>query len=194
MKIQLRLLLRGVSCTFPSVRTACVDFTTQFLNLMCSLPFVMAALCNRGSLYSCPVVSSLFPHLISTVADWMSTIYFDTWCGPSANLECRFEMCCARLAGNAAPKKIAKKWPSGHHRTNLSGYIFATKSRINNRKNLLNVNISPTCHHNMVSFGPVAAEICWRVWGTFANFNGFLVLAALLHGTLVVGVSQTLRR
>ena len=32
------------------------------------------------------------------------------------------------------------------------------------------------------------------VWGTPANFNGFRVLAALLHGTLVVGVSQTLRR
>jgi len=27
-----------------------------------------------------------------------------------------------------------------------------------------------------------------------ANFNGFRVLAALLHGTLVVGISQTLRR
>jgi len=29
---------------------------------------------------------------------------------------------------------------------------------------------------------------------TYANFNGFRVLAALLHGTPVVGVSQTLRR
>jgi len=37
----------------------------------------------------------------------------------------------------------------------------------------------------------LTAEICWRVWGTPANFNGFRVLAALLHGTLVVGVSQT---
>jgi len=31
-------------------------------------------------------------------------------------------------------------------------------------------------------------------WGTPANFNRFRVLAALLHGTLVVGISQTLRR
>ena len=38
------------------------------------------------------------------------------------------------------------------------------------------------------------AEICCRVWGTPANFNGFCISAALLHGTLVVGVSQTLRR
>jgi len=44
----------------------------------------------------------------------------------------------------------------------------------------------------MVNFGLLAAEICWRVWGTPANFNGFRVFAALLHGTLVVDVSQIL--
>jgi len=46
----------------------------------------------------------------------------------------------------------------------------------------------------MVNFGPLAAEIVSLVWGTPGNFNGFCVLAALLHGTVVVGVSQTLRR
>ena len=43
----------------------------------------------------------------------------------------------------------------------------------------------------MVNFGPLTAEIVSLVWGTPGNFNGFRVLAALLHGTLVVGVSQT---
>ena len=43
----------------------------------------------------------------------------------------------------------------------------------------------------MVNFGPLAAEIVSLVWGSPANFNGFRVLAALLHGTLVVGVSPT---
>jgi len=37
------------------------------------------------------------------------------------------------------------------------------------------------------------AEIGLPVWGTPANFNGFCVLAGLLHGSQVVGVSQTLR-
>jgi len=46
----------------------------------------------------------------------------------------------------------------------------------------------------MVNLGPLVAEIGPVVWGTAANFNGFRVLAALLHGTPVVGVSQTLRR
>jgi len=46
----------------------------------------------------------------------------------------------------------------------------------------------------MVNFGPLAAEIVSLVWGTPANLNGFRVLATLLHGTLVVDVSQTLQR
>jgi len=99
-----------------------------------------------------------------------------------------------RLAENTGRKKIAKNSPSWHHRTILSGYIFATKARIDNGKNLLNSNIFPTCLHNRMNFGPLAAEIGLLVWGTQANFNGFIVLTALLHDTLVVGVSQTLRR
>jgi len=91
-------------------------------------------------------------------------------------------------------QKIAKNSPSGHHRTTLSGYIFATKARIDNRKNLLNSNTSSTCPYNIVNFGSLAAEIVSLVLGTPANVNGFRVLAALLDGTLVVGVSQTLRR
>jgi len=51
--------------------------------------------------------------------------------------------------------------------------------------------MSCRCPHNMVNFGPLAAEIVSLVWGTSANFNGFHVLAALLHSTLLVGVSQT---
>ena len=41
----------------------------------------------------------------------------------------------------------------------------------------------------MVNVGLLAAEIVSLVWGTPANFNGFSVLAALLHIILVVGVS-----
>ena len=69
--------------------------------------------------------------------------------------------------------KIAKNSPSEHHRTILSGYIFATKAHIDNRKNLLNINVSPTCPHNMVNFGPLAAEIVSLVWGTQQISTGF---------------------
>jgi len=85
-------------------------------------------------------------------------------------------------------------WGSGHHRTTLSGYVFATMAHIDNRKNnLLSSNMSSRCPHNMLNFGPLADEIGLQVWGTPANLNGFRLLAALLHGSQVVGVSQTLR-
>jgi len=35
----------------------------------------------------------------------------------------------------------------------------------------------------MVNFGLLMAEICWRDLVTPAKFNGFRVLAALLHGS-----------
>jgi len=46
----------------------------------------------------------------------------------------------------------------------FSGYIFATKARIDNlKKSFLNSNVSPICPHNMVNFGPLAAEIRWQI-------------------------------
>jgi len=39
-----------------------------------------------------------------------------------------------------------------------------------------------TCPDNMVNFGPLTAEIGSGVWVNPTNFNGFCVLAALLHG------------
>jgi len=47
------------------------------------------------------------------------------------------------------------------------------------KKNLLSSNMSSRCPHNILNFGPLAAEICLPVWGTPANFNGFRDLAAL---------------
>jgi len=59
-------------------------------------------------------------------------------------------------------------------------------------KKLLNSNTSSIC-----SYGERRPSNGWDLLASLghpANFNGFRVLAALLHGTLVVGVSHTLRR
>jgi len=55
---------------------------------------------------------------------------------------------------------------------------------------LLSSNTSSTCPYNMVNFGPLTAETDWRVWVIPSYFNGYRVLAALLHGSQVVGVSH----
>jgi len=44
----------------------------------------------------------------------------------------------------------------------------------------------------MINFGPLTAEIRWRVWGTPAKFNGFRVLALLLQRRRSTEANQTL--
>jgi len=91
-------------------------------------------------------------------------------------------MCCSRLAENRRRKTDAKYL----HLCTIARLCRAVSSQLRHistiGKNLLNCNI-PTCPYNMANFSLLAAEICWRVRGTPANFNGFRVLAALLHGT-----------
>jgi len=87
-------------------------------------------------LYFHPVVLLFFPRLISAAADWMSAILAHmVW------PQCEFKMQIWNVLHAARWKyrmqEVAKKSPSGHHRTTLSGYIFATKARIDNRKKLV---------------------------------------------------------
>jgi len=99
--------------------------------------------------------------------------YFHTWCGPSANLECRSEMCCMGLAENTGRKNDAKNY---HLRT-IAQVCQAISSQLRHLstigKNLLSSNISPTCPYNMVNFGLLAAEIISLVWGTQLISTGF---------------------
>jgi len=139
------------------------------------------------TLYFCPVVSfyllsSFFfiPRLISAAADWMSTI-FPHMAWP----QCEFRMQVWNVLHAARWKYRMQKWckksPSAHHRTICLAISLQLRHIIDNQKSLLNSNISSTCPHNMVNAGPLTAEISWRVLGTPANFNGFRILASLLH-------------
>jgi len=124
----------------------------------------MTALCSRCghyifALWFLLLSFYLFPRLISAIADWMPTILPHlVW-----PLRCRSETARCNYRG----QKVFKKSLYGHHRTTLSGYILATKARIDNRKKIA------TCFHNMVKFGPLAAEIGLVVWGTLQISMGF---------------------
>ena len=80
-------------------------------------------------------------------------------------------------------QKIAICAPS-HNFVGL--YLCKYKACIDNRKkNLLSSNMSSTCSHNMVNFGPLAAEIVLLVWGTPSKFQRVSPLSSVIarHST-----------
>ena len=89
-------------------------------------------------------------------------------------------MCCTWLAKNTGRKTDAKN----RHLGTIAQLCRAVSSQIKHLstigKNLLSSNISSRRLYSTVNFGPLAAEIDWRVWGSPENFNGFRVLASLL--------------
>jgi len=80
---------------------------------------------GRPSRWALAHISIFIPRLISAATDWMSP-YFYTWRGPSANLECRSEMCCTQLAANAGPKKVA----INRHLGTIPQLCLATSSQL----------------------------------------------------------------
>jgi len=83
----------------------------------------MAALRSRREHYIFALwflLSFFFPRLISAVADWMAVMH-------------GVALVRTRLV-EIQEAKIDKNSPSGRHRTTLSGYILATKARVDNRK------------------------------------------------------------
>jgi len=122
---------------------------------------IMAALRSRCGHYIFALwsllLSSFFHRLISAVADWMSTILAHmVW--PQCELECILK-CTSRGSLKIHDSKNRQKSSSGHHRTILSGCIFAIKACIDNRKKFLINNTSSTCPGNMANFGQLTVEI-----------------------------------
>ena len=119
---------------------------------------------------------------------------YHTWYGLSANLECRSEMCGTRIAENAGPKKSPKIaiWAPSHNFVGL--YLRNNGTYRQSEKKLVKQHyLLHTSPQYGELIGPLAAEIISLVWGTPANFSGFRILAALLHGTPVLAISQTLQ-
>ena len=84
-------------------------------------------------------------------------------------------MCGTRLAENTGRKKVAKN----RHLGTIAQLCRAISSQIRHAstigKKMLSNDMSSTCSRNMVNLGLLTAGICWRVWATPVNFNGFRV-------------------
>jgi len=156
-------------------------------------PFIMAGLCSRCRPYIFALwflLSSIFfssPNLSRRRVD----VYHTSTHGVAS----------VRIS-DAGPKRAARgslKVQNAKNRhlgtvMQLCRAIFSQLRFASTIAKKLVTQQSPPRPHNMVNFGPLAAEIGSVVWGTPTNVNGFHVLSALLQGTLVVGVSQTLWR
>jgi len=154
---------------------------------------IMAALWNRAGHYIFVMWflrSSIFFFSSPILSSRRLDVYHTSTHGVAfvrINLGCISETCCTGLAENS----VRIKSPKIRHLRTIAQLCEALSSQQRQSEKLVKQQYLPTCPHNMVNFGPLAAEICWRVWGTPTNFNGFCLLAALLHGILVVGISQT---
>jgi len=106
------------------------------LMIVFTVTIIMATLCSRCGHYIFVLrfLSSFFiPRLISAIADCMYTILLHMmwpWCEFRMQVWNVLHVACWKCR----TQKIAKNSPSGHHRTSLSGCIFATKAHIDNRK------------------------------------------------------------
>jgi len=132
------------------------------------------------------VVSSFFSSPRSEIG---CRPYFHTWRGLSVNLECRCAAC-------SSPKI---QYAKIRHLGTIPQLCRAISSQLRHvetigKKNLLSSNISSTCPHNMVNFGPLAAEIVTssRFGAPLQISTGFV--SRQRYCMALVGVSQTLRR
>jgi len=103
-------------------------------------------------------------------------------------------MCGTWLAENTGRKRSPKSaiWAPSHDFVGL--YLCNEGTYRQSAKNVKRqylLHMSPQ-YHNMVNFGPLAADLGPVVWGTPANFNVVRILAALLQRRRSPEVNQTL--
>ena len=88
-------------------------------------------------------------------------------------------------------QKCHQKSSSGHHRTALSGYLFSTKARIDNRKKIVKQRY---VLHMSPQYGELRPTNGWDRSGSLRHpckFQQVLRLGSVTARHLVVGVSQT---
>jgi len=95
-------------------------------------------------------------------------------------------MCCTRLAENIGHKNYAKKSPYAHHRTTLSGYIFATKAYIDNQKK--NVKQQYVLHMSP-QYGELRPINSWDLLASLGHPSKFQRVSRLAFVTAVTSLT-----
>ena len=84
--------------------------------------------------------------------------------------------CAARGSLKYRTQKIAKKSLSAHHRTTLSGYIFATKARVDNRKKVVKQQY---LLHMSSQYGELRPTSGWDLLASFGHPSKFQRISRL---------------
>jgi len=108
--------------------------------------------------------------------------YFHTWCGFSANLGCRSEMCCMRLAQNTGHKI--------RHLGTITQLCRAICSLI--EKNLLNSNIPSTWSHQYGELRPITGWDRFTSLGHPTKFQRVSRLVFVTAATSLTGGQRNL--
>jgi len=111
--------------------------------------FDMAALRSRCGHYLCPDSSS-FLFIFFTKSHRSQTRCLpctSTWCGLRANLECRSEMYCTRLAENIGRKIVAKN----RHHGSIAQLCRAMSSQLRHLSTIGKRLVKQQCHPHMSS-------------------------------------------
>jgi len=118
--------------------------------------------------------------------------YFHTWGSHSANLESRSEMCCTQLTENTGCKNYAKN----RHLGTIAQLCQAISSQL---RHILTIGKKLVKQqyllHMSSQYGECQPTHGWDQLVSFghpANFNGFRILASLLHRRRSTEFNQTL--
>ena len=120
--------------------------------------------------------------------------YFYTWCGLSANLECRSETCCTRLAANTGRKNVAKN----RHLGTIAQLCRTTSSQLRHISTIGKKLVKQQyLLHMSLQYDELRPTIGWDPFvslGHPCKFQRVSRLGSVTARHLVVGVSQTLPR
>jgi len=116
-----------------------------------------------GHIYFCPALSFFFssPNLSGRRLD-----VYHTHNVVLARIQNAGLKCAVRGSLKIQDPKIAKKSPSGHHRTTLSRYIFATKAHIDKRKKVVKQQCLP---HMFSQYGELRPTSDWDLLASLGH-------------------------
>ena len=146
------------------------------------------------TLYFCPVVSCSFfffffffssPDLSRRRLDVYHTI-----CLPHDVALVRIWNACLKCAARGSLKiqdaKNRQKSPSGHHRTTLSGYLFATRACVDNRKKTVKQQYLP---HMLLQCGELRPTNSWDLFGSWGHPSKFQRVSRLAFVTAATSLT-----